>query len=457
MAHHSDIQTIEYENPRTISRATVSFSQSVKIMLESLDTALDVLAHPHCTDVINECPPSVISLLSTRPDILKILAHTKLHTYHYASVPTCWRRLYTDTSIIIAIKSIKRILLDTQPNGESSLGEGQDEAADEEKICEVIRMLDMAIIMAGAEGRRELIDDILTAFESHVKKHQSPQTKRRKLEDAFPMDLKADNAAPIIRHPIPSISDMSLATFNRYLEVKSMPLMIKGALTHWPAFDERPWNPNYLMERTFGGRRLIPVEVGRSYTDEGWGQSIITFREFMNKYLLNEEVGDRSKLGYLAQYDLFSQIPLLRNDISIPDYCYADIPATRIRDKREPGEALLNAWFGPAGTVSPLHTDPYHNILCQVAGKKYIRLYSPEFIENVYPRGIQVDGVNMSNTSEVDVEAAPDQLDARFPLFREARYVETILNEGECLYIPVGWWHYVRSLTVSFSVSFWFI
>jgi lysine-specific demethylase 8 len=44
----------------------------------------------------------------------------------------------------------------------------------------------------------------------------------------------------------------------------------------------------------------------------------------------------------------------------------------------------------------------------------------------------------------------------RFPLFQEAEFVDCILVEGECLYIPVGWWHYVRSLTVSFSVSFWF-
>lgn len=61
----------------------------------------------------------------------------------------------------------------------------------------------------------------------------------------------------------------------------------------------------------------------------------------------------------------------------------------------------------------------------------------------------------MSNTSEVDVGADREELDKTFPLFGEARYVETVLEEGECLYIPVGWWHYVRSLSVSFSVSFW--
>uniref|UniRef100_A0A2P2L7T1 Transcription factor n=2 Tax=Rhizophora mucronata TaxID=61149 RepID=A0A2P2L7T1_RHIMU len=33
--------------------------------------------------------------------------------------------------------------------------------------------------------------------------------------------------------------------------------------------------------------------------------------------------------------------------------------------------------------------------------------------------------------------------------------MDCILEEGEMLYIPPRWWHYVRSLTTSFSVSFW--
>ena len=42
-----------------------------------------------------------------------------------------------------------------------------------------------------------------------------------------------------------------------------------------------------------------------------------------------------------------------------------------------------------------------------------------------------------------------------FPEFSSAVYQECILKEGQMLYIPPYHWHYVRSLSLSFSVSFW--
>lgn len=49
-----------------------------------------------------------------------------------------------------------------------------------------------------------------------------------------------------------------------------------------------------------------------------------------------------------------------------------------------------------------------------------------------------------------------DNIDEKeFPNILDLEFQDCILEEGEMLYIPPKWWHYVRSLTTSFSVSFW--
>ena len=73
----------------------------------------------------------------------------------------------------------------------------------------------------------------------------------------------------------------------------------------------------------------------------------------------------------------------------------------------------------------------------------------------------QQEEIDMSNSSQVDlaaIELSPAESEvweSMWPGFSEAEYVETVLKEGEYLYIPVGWWHYVRGLKAGVSVSFW--
>lgn len=135
------------------------------------------------------------------------------------------------------------------------------------------------------------------------------------------------------------------------------------------------------------------------------------------------------------------QIPELQSDIRVPDYCCLSLD-------EKPAEPEVNAWLGPVGTISPLHFDPKHNLLAQAVGDKRVLLYPPECSEHLYPQ----TGTMLCNTAQVDPEI-PDYM--AHPRFRQAQALETVLAKGEMLYIPPRWWHHVRSLSVSFSVSFW--
>ncbi|EUC40325.1 hypothetical protein COCMIDRAFT_109108 [Bipolaris oryzae ATCC 44560] len=464
------------------------------------------LVTPQKTDPIRECGRAALALLPENPELGLKLAYQKLHDVPYKEVKTCWRRLYTDATLWKVLK---------QADGGTE--EQQQGTIESDWIDEVVKSLDMALILAGAPAREELVELWFAALKTVLDLERQADgasserpSKRQKLSlpcqfspiaERFPTELS--NPKPVLSHPLQRTKGLSLEAFQRKVGSTEThtPCIIEDAIQHWPALNERPWaNPDYLLSQTLGGRRLIPVEVGKSYTSEGWGQRIITFRSFMETYMLPttrsahppnplQSTQDEPVVGYLAQHDLFAQIPSLRLDITIPDYCYTD-PAPsphlpHIKPVAKLDEPLLNAWFGPAGTVSPLHTDPYHNILAQVVGYKYICLYAPSETHRLYPRSVDEVGVDMSNTSQIDLDeamqlsvvprlacpespvtgglAADDNEEERkrdflerFHGFQDAEYVEGILGPGECLYLPVGWWHYVRSLTPSFSVSFWF-
>ncbi|KAL0592427.1 hypothetical protein ABG067_000535 [Albugo candida] len=214
----------------------------------------------------------------------------------------------------------------------------------------------------------------------------------------------------------------------------------------WPALghenNERSWKDlNYI--RKVAGLRSVPIEIGQSYMDDDWGQKIMTINKFMDEFIISSS-SDTQRIAYLAQYCLFDQIPCLAKDIQVPDYCSA---LRQNEDLDSDTDVIINVWFGPQHTISPLHYDQKDNLLCQVLGTKYIRLYAPDQSEKLYPS----EGM-MTNTSQVDMA----NLDTKkFPLFSSAPYLECILEEGQMLYIPPKYWHFVESLSVSCSVNFW--
>jgi hypothetical protein len=478
----------------TVPSARVA-SDGSHLDLSQQDTALLQCGEP-IVNLLDRLRKSIANqdgdhaLVIQRLDDLIALSTEKFYAFPFKNVPAYWRELFREASLLkfsaLALKDVwsqSRALSQKLPR----IPPFSDVVMDE-----MVRTIDMALIMAGPPPSLEARDAITAVLEllescnSNSVNSDDEQriSKRRKLDTNLQKSFNrfpgASSCVLAVSNPIPRIASPSFDYFEKHMHKPKVeaigpePIIITGALEDWPARGERPWrSPDYLLSRTIGGRRLVPIETGRSYVDDGWGQKIVTFKEFMDQYILLDLESSRLATGYLAQHDLFAQIPSLREDITIPDYCYTSPPpphytsplAKKHSEIKQLDDPLLNAWFGPAGTISPLHTDPYHNILAQVVGRKYVRLYAPRESENLYARGIEDGGIDMSNTSAIDVgvlagwdgtEEEQREAHIEFPHFDQAVFTDCILEEGECLYIPVGWWHYVRSLSVSFSVSFWF-
>ncbi|KAI8643233.1 hypothetical protein BD408DRAFT_475466 [Parasitella parasitica] len=356
--------------------------------------------------------------------------------YHFKDVPVYWRRMMVDAGLLKVMIQLK-VILEQQQIGFEAL---------EPQVQLIISDLDTCLVVSGCPGpdRRLLANIILEELQYWLTNGRcgaQPMFKKTKL-------LKeAINTLPMpeIKHPIklytePPSFEWFLAHCNQPLPT---PLIIsKGVIDHWQAFGQHPWSSmNYL--KSIAADRVVPVEIGSQYTDANWSQKMMRFSDFINQHILRQDGAP----AYLAQHDVFYQIPQLEKDIVVPDYCYIEPKLSELYTAR-PDDVIKNAWFGPKGTVSPLHQDPYHNLLCQVVGSKYLRLISPVQSDLVYAR----EGL-MTNTSQVDIADIDFN---RFPRFTDVDYVDCILQEGQVLYIPPKWWHYVKSLETSFSVSLWF-
>nr|WP_295869894.1 cupin-like domain-containing protein [uncultured Chitinophaga sp.] len=232
---------------------------------------------------------------------------------------------------------------------------------------------------------------------------------------------------------IDTVSVLSDADFNTsYYNRK--PVIIKGGLAGTTCF--RKWSVDYLKEKI--GSTMVRV----AYTEKGSYNYAIREVKWIGGHF--DEVSDLFSLPagngpsyYLAQLSIPGFFPALMDDLDIPAFIGDD----DILDK-------VNLWMGGAGCDSGLHYDNSHNFFYQVCGRKEMVLFSPEDTPLLYPS--QLPGkwhMSEAELNDADVK--------KFPLISEATPYHCIVEPGDIIYIPTGWWHNVLSLDMSISVNFW--
>ena len=144
------------------------------------------------------------------------------------------------------------------------------------------RMLDMAAIMGGPV-HEQVIEHLFKAMSVNV----SPE--KRKLsslpEPSTGAQPKRDRPNIDKAKEVPSMPPPTLPIFLRDIMGEGSPWILRGGCTHWPAFAR--WKDlRYLSQ--LAGHRTVPVEIGRSYTSADWGQTLMTFDQFLSDYILKD-------------------------------------------------------------------------------------------------------------------------------------------------------------------------
>lgn len=209
------------------------------------------------------------------------------------------------------------------------------------------------------------------------------------------------------------------------------PVILSGAVDDWPALR---WTPGYL-KATCGH---IEVEVqGDRASDPDFEVNSVSHKRRMGFAELVDKIfaGDHTNDVYMVANNGFMEREGLQLAADLGSSPYLDTSVAV-------GRTFL--WFGPGGTVTPLHYDIIDILYVQVIGEKRFAMIDPCHGPSLYQRGASV-------FSAVNYEA-PDT--TAYPAYRDVVSEEIELHPGQAMFIPTGWWHHVRSLTPSASVSF---
>ena len=105
-------------------------------------------------------------------------------------------------------------------------------------------------------------------------------------------------------------------------------------------------------------------------------------------------------------------------------------------------------WMGAGGARTGWHLDHDFplNVLCHLYGRKRLWIASPDQTPAMYPSnrydpGAVLSSVNMWAPYGADAGSAGADAAAKFPLYAGLELDEVLLEPGDVLFIPQGWWH----------------
>ena len=214
---------------------------------------------------------------------------------------------------------------------------------------------------------------------------------------------------------------------NNYFKPQK-PIVIERFIEDWPAFSK--WNLDYMAK--VAGDKIVPLYDDRpvSHKDEfNQPHAEMKMREYVD-LLKSKPTKYRIFL-----WNILKEVPILQNDYSYPDFGL----------KLMKGLPML--FFGGTNSYTFMHYDiDLANIFhFHFQGKKEVILFDQkqnDFLYKVPHSLITREDIDFSN---------PDY--QKWPALNRAKGYTTNLEHGNVLYMPEGYWHYMRYITPGFSMS----
>ncbi|XP_020631250.1 uncharacterized protein LOC110068214 [Orbicella faveolata] len=203
---------------------------------------------------------------------------------------------------------------------------------------------------------------------------------------------------------------------------KYEPLVFRGALANSPALQK--WTDEYLKEK-YGDLDVL-TELKTENRTHG-----ITARMLLGDFI-----------------DVYKKKNLYVVTV-LPDPMRQDLPLLPCLMCGTFKDFIheLNFWMSSGGTRSVIHFDADHNIHCIVAGRKDFMMIDPDFAPflNLTKPPQFGSGFSSINPDVVDLNLYPD--------VSKVEWTYSTLEPGDCIFIPSGYIHQVRSYKGNRTIS----
>lgn len=233
----------------------------------------------------------------------------------------------------------------------------------------------------------------------------------------------------IILKPIDVVDDISKEEFfEKYLKPRR-PVVIKNMAKKWPAYQK--WTMEYMKE-VVGDVEVPLYDSSKADPSAPINSSAakMKFGDYID--LIQREPTDLR----IFLFDPIKYAPKLLEDYISPKELMGGF-----LDK------YPNMFFGGKGSVTFLHfdIDMAHIFHTHFNGRKHVLLFDYKWRERLY----QIPYATYA-LEDYDIEN-PDF--TKFPALDGVEGIECFLEHGDTLFMPTGWWHWMKYLDGSFSIS----
>ena len=235
------------------------------------------------------------------------------------------------------------------------------------------------------------------------------------------------------------------------------PLILKNAVNNWPAM--KKWKPNGTWVKSMASAKLN-ADIG---VERGWGGTNLNSEQYL-KYMVENEHERRqlkdsdnikpppwsSIYAYTHQHTKLNLKNHDDDDDDMPEFVadimWKDFKAPKIFNQqnwfRYMGEChkmMTVTFWATEGARQSNHQDDFGSSKwqAQIYGRKKWIMHPPEESNKLYN--------GLVDPFEPDYE--------RYPLYRDVKRVEFVLEEGDVLFWSAGWWHATLALENSLAVA----